>query len=228
MRRPVMREMSSWSAIVSSTTESSVSFREVSIASSFCACGTVRGNPSSTKLQTKTKTKKKLMRQRRCQQVKENLAPAQYVPVLALLVVLELVPDYTHHDIVRNEPASIHDLLRLHTERRLLRHLLAQQVARREVTHTELIAYSRRLRALACASRRVASSAREAKKKKKRGKRAPAPGGPTRIVRSCCAGVGFFDTAFASSSVILSVSWPTRDLRYASSSEGDIFRREWV
>ena len=107
------------------------------------------------------------MRQRRCQQVKEKLAPAHYAPVLALLVVLKLVSDYTHHDIVRNEPASIHDLLRLHTERRLLRHLLAQQVARREVTHTELVAYSRRLRALACASRRVASSAREAKKKKK-------------------------------------------------------------
>ena len=54
-----MREMSNWSAMVSSTTESSDSFRDVSIASSFCACGTVRGNPSSTKLHQKTERKKK-------------------------------------------------------------------------------------------------------------------------------------------------------------------------
>ena len=43
----------------------------------------------------------------------------------------------------------------------------------------------------------------------------PAPGGPMRMVRSCCAGdgAGFFDAAFASSSSILTVSWLTRDLR---------------
>jgi len=44
------------------------------------------------------------------------------------------------------------------------------------------------------------------------------------MVRSCWAGVldGVLDAAFASSSLILSVSWPTRDLRYASSSEAEV------
>ena len=105
-----MREMSSWSAMVSSTTESSVSFRDSSIASSFSACGTVRGNPSSTKLATAS----------------TNVdAPTTNAPVLALLVVLELVPDHTNHNVIRDEPARIHDLFRLDTERRLLRYLLA-------------------------------------------------------------------------------------------------------
>lgn len=36
--------------MTSSTTESSFSLRSESIVSSFSACGTVRGNPSSTKL----------------------------------------------------------------------------------------------------------------------------------------------------------------------------------
>jgi hypothetical protein len=56
-------------------------------------------------------------------------------------------------------------------------------------------------------------------------KHAPAPGGPTRMVRSCWAGVllvGTFDAAFTSSSLILSVSWATRVLRYASSSEAEV------
>ena len=47
-----------------------------------------------------------------------------------------------------------------------------------------------------------------------------------RMVRSCWAGVlvlvGTFDAAFASRSLILSVSWDTRDLRYASSSEAEV------
>ena len=43
-------------------------------------------------------------------------------------------------------------------------------------------------------------------------------------VRSCWAGVlvGIFDAAFASSSLILSVSWDTRDLKYAISSEAEV------
>jgi hypothetical protein len=45
-----MREMRSRSEIMSSATEFSVSFREASMASSFSACGTVRGKPSSTNL----------------------------------------------------------------------------------------------------------------------------------------------------------------------------------
>lgn len=45
-----------------------------------------------------------------------------------------------------------------------------------------------------------------------------------RMVRSCWAGVlvGIFDAVFTSSSLILSVSWATRDLRYASSSEAEV------
>ena len=134
------------------------------------------------------------------------------VPVLALLVVLELVPNHAHHNVVRDEPTSIHDLLGLDTERRLLRHLLAQHVARREVAHAELVAYSRRLRALACSdacgenARNADVSELKPNEKKRKRERAPAPGGPTRMVRSCCAGVGFLATAFASSSLILSVS----------------------
>jgi len=54
-----MREMRSWSEIMSSATESSVSLRDASIASSFSACGTVRGNPSSTKLFYSCPSKKK-------------------------------------------------------------------------------------------------------------------------------------------------------------------------
>ena len=45
------------------------------------------------------------------------------------------------------------------------------------------------------------------------------------MVRSCWAGVllvGTFDAAFTSSSLILSVSWATRVLRYASSSEAEV------
>jgi hypothetical protein len=43
-----------------------------------------------------------------------------------------------------------------------------------------------------------------------------------RMVRSCCAGVGSLEgAAFTSSSLILSVSWATRDFKYASSSDGE-------
>ena len=59
MRRPVIREMRSWSEIMSSATELSVSFREASMLSSFSACGTVRGNPSSTKLSHAGRRKEK-------------------------------------------------------------------------------------------------------------------------------------------------------------------------
>ena len=72
------------------------------------------------------------------------------LPVLTRLVVLELVPDHAHHDVVRDEPTSIHDLFSLDAERRLLRDLLAQHIARSEVADAELFTYTRRLCALAC------------------------------------------------------------------------------
>jgi hypothetical protein len=77
----------------------------------------------------------------------------QLLPVLASPVVLELVADHADHDVVRDEPAGVHDLLSFYAERRLLRHLLAEHVARREVAHAKLVAYPRRLRALACSLR---------------------------------------------------------------------------
>ena len=43
-----------------------------------------------------------------------------YLPVFASLVVLKLVSDHAHHDIVRDEPTGIHDLLRFNAERCLL------------------------------------------------------------------------------------------------------------
>ena len=50
IRRPVMREISNWSSILSWMTESSFSFRAASMPSSFSAWGTVRGKPSRTNL----------------------------------------------------------------------------------------------------------------------------------------------------------------------------------
>lgn len=73
-----------------------------------------------------------------------------HAPVLALLVILELVPDNADHDVVADEPARVHDLLRLDAELRLLRDLLAQHVARRQMAHAELLLDPRRLRALSC------------------------------------------------------------------------------
>src|SRR6266404_9885592 len=114
MRRPVMREMSNWSAMVSSTTESSASFLVTSIASNFSACGTVRGNPSSTNLHKGTQ---------HVNAIDARCFSADYAPVLAQLVVLQLVPNHAHHDVVRDEPTSIHDFLGLDAQCRLLHHL---------------------------------------------------------------------------------------------------------
>jgi len=50
IKRPVIREMRSWSAIDSSTTLSNFSLRDSSMESSFSAWGTVRGKPSNTNL----------------------------------------------------------------------------------------------------------------------------------------------------------------------------------
>ncbi len=46
-----------------------------------------------------------------------TLKTAIYLPVLACLVVLELVSDHAHYDIIQDEPTSIHDLLSFNIER---------------------------------------------------------------------------------------------------------------
>ena len=153
------------------------------------------------------------------------------LPVLARLVGLELVPDHAHHDVVRDEPTGIHDLLSFDTKSCLLRDLLTQHITCCEVADAKLVAYPRCLCALAYIhtrhkqgkaplAKKNALHAVEIKEEVRqralpRVQNAPAPGGPMRMVRSCCAGegVGFLDAAFTSSSLILSVSWPTRDLR---------------
>lgn len=70
-------------------------------------------------------------------------------PVFARLVVLQLVLDHPDHDIVANETTSVHNLLRLHTERRLLLDLLTKHVASREMADAELVPDSRSLGAFA-------------------------------------------------------------------------------
>lgn len=69
----------------------------------------------------------------------EEARKRRHVPVLARLVVVKLVLDHTHDDIVADETSCIHDLLRLHSEFGLARDLVAQQVSGREVAHAELV-----------------------------------------------------------------------------------------
>ncbi|SRR6266478_7207398 len=71
------------------------------------------------------------------------------LPVLARLVGLELVPDHAHHDVVRDEPTGIHDLLSFDTKSCLLRDLLTQHITCCEVADAKLVAYPRCLCALA-------------------------------------------------------------------------------
>ena len=90
-----MRPMRSWSEIASLMTESSTSFRNVSIASSFSTCRTVHGKPSSTKLffMPHKKTVKTLFK-------KERITALFCLSVLASFVVLELVTNHAYHDVV--------------------------------------------------------------------------------------------------------------------------------
>ena len=74
---------------------------------------------------------------------------SNHAPVLARLVVLELVLDHVDDDVVREQPAGVHDLLRLDAELRLRGDLLTQHVAGGEVTHAKLVADAGSLRALA-------------------------------------------------------------------------------
>lgn len=74
------------------------------------------------------------------------------LPVLALLVVIQLVLDHVDHDLVRDQLALIHDLLRLPAELGLRGHLRAQHVSGSQMADTVLLLDLRRLGALACAS----------------------------------------------------------------------------
>ena len=73
-----------------------------------------------------------------------------HLPVLAGLVVLELVLDHTDDNVIAHETSSIHDLLRLNAEGRLARDLVAEEVTSREVADAELFLYPRSLCSLAC------------------------------------------------------------------------------
>ena len=51
------------------------------------------------------------------------------VPSLALLVILELLPDHANHDLVADQTAGIHDLLGFPAEGGLLSNLRSEHVA---------------------------------------------------------------------------------------------------
>ena len=87
---------------------------------------------------------------RRLLRVEAENTPRTHVPVLALLVVLQLVLDHRNDNLVADKTSSVHDLLRLNPELRLARDLVTEHVTRREMAHAELVADARRLRALAC------------------------------------------------------------------------------
>jgi hypothetical protein len=122
------------------------------------------------------------------------------------LVILELIPN---HDGVRDEPTSIHNFFRLDAEWRLFGNLLAQHVARHEVTDAEFVAYVRRLCALAWASQRTKSEIREGKNKNaERGR--TCTWGPDEDGTELLRWRGQFGCHFYLDSLILSVSWATR------------------
>lgn len=88
-------------------------------------------------------------------------------PVLTCLVSLELVPNHTYHDVVRDEPTGIHDFFCLNAEWGLFGDLIAEHVARREVTDAAFVTYVRCLCALAWNVKEQTLERRG--KKKKRG-----------------------------------------------------------
>jgi hypothetical protein len=52
------------------------------------------------------------------------------IPVVALCIRLDLVLDHVDHDLVTDQTAGVHDLLRFPTQSRLLRDLFSQHIAR--------------------------------------------------------------------------------------------------
>ncbi len=71
-------------------------------------------------------------------------------PVLARLVVLQLVFNHPNHNIIRDQSSSIHYLLRLDTKGCFLGYLFAKHVTGCQMAHTEFISYPGSLRALSC------------------------------------------------------------------------------
>ena len=65
-----------------------------------------------------------------------------HAPVLAVLVVLQLLLDHVDHDVVGDESSSVHNLLGLDTQGSLLLNLVSQHVPSCQVAHTEVIANS--------------------------------------------------------------------------------------
>jgi hypothetical protein len=75
--------------------------------------------------------------------------PSNDVPVLALLVVVQLVLDHANHDLVRHQLALVHNLLGLATELGLSGDLRAQHVAGGQVASAVLLLDLRGLGTLA-------------------------------------------------------------------------------
>ena len=73
-----------------------------------------------------------------------------YSPILARFIVIQLVLDHVHHNIVRNESSGIHDLLGFNTKRRLLLHLFAEHVTSCQMADTKLITELGSLRPFSC------------------------------------------------------------------------------
>lgn len=80
-----------------------------------------------------------------CQHAKH----ASNLPILAILVVVQLVLNHADHDVVRHELALIHDLLCLSAQVGLCGNLSTQHVSGSQVTDTELVLDARRLCSLA-------------------------------------------------------------------------------
>ena len=72
-----------------------------------------------------------------------------HLPILALLVVVQLLLDHVDHDVVRHEPTLVHDLLSLTAQVGLGGDLRAQHVAGSEMAAVVLLLDLRGLGALA-------------------------------------------------------------------------------
>lgn len=79
----------------------------------------------------------------------ENIHVISDSPIVALLVVLKLLFDHSNHDLVRDQLALVHDLLRLLAKVGLLGNLRAQHVSGRQMTAAKLLFDLWRLRSLA-------------------------------------------------------------------------------
>lgn len=73
----------------------------------------------------------------------------QYAPVLATLVVFQLVFDHANNNIIGDKSSSIHNLFRFQTKLCFLANLFAQHVASGQVADAKLIPNFRCLRSFA-------------------------------------------------------------------------------